>query len=160
MIVLGLGSCLIAIATLAAIALLDRIEANRGTPHPPRALNASRRLRHSAAFCAAPLQPSSSDVSQAPQAQRKLFMTARTGFFIILAVTVWRIVTLHFRHDGFLRRRGAILVLVAESRLRLLFEATDDCLVHPVDDGNCRLNRHLSGCGSAGLSCIWPRHCC
>ncbi len=30
MIVLGLGSCLIAIATLAAVALLDRIEANRG----------------------------------------------------------------------------------------------------------------------------------
>lgn len=31
MIVLGLGSCLIAIATLAAIALLDRIEASRGS---------------------------------------------------------------------------------------------------------------------------------
>jgi hypothetical protein len=30
MIVLGLGSCIIAIATLAAVALLDRIEANRG----------------------------------------------------------------------------------------------------------------------------------
>ncbi len=29
MIVLGLSSCLIAIATLAAVALLDRIEANR-----------------------------------------------------------------------------------------------------------------------------------
>jgi hypothetical protein len=30
MIVLGFGSCLIAIATLAAVAMLDRIEANRG----------------------------------------------------------------------------------------------------------------------------------
>jgi hypothetical protein len=30
MIVLGLGSCIIAIATLAAVALLDRIEASRG----------------------------------------------------------------------------------------------------------------------------------
>lgn len=30
MIVLGLGSCVIAIATLAAVALLDRIEASRG----------------------------------------------------------------------------------------------------------------------------------
>ncbi|TCU18831.1 hypothetical protein EV132_10258 [Rhizobium sullae] len=30
MIVLGLGSCLIAIATLAAVALLERIEASRG----------------------------------------------------------------------------------------------------------------------------------
>lgn len=30
MIVLGLGSCLIAIATLAAVVLLDRIDANRG----------------------------------------------------------------------------------------------------------------------------------
>ncbi|MBB4230602.1 hypothetical protein GGD56_004455 [Rhizobium mongolense] len=29
MIVLGLGSCLIAITTLAAVALLDRVEANR-----------------------------------------------------------------------------------------------------------------------------------
>ncbi|MET3853470.1 hypothetical protein ABIE40_000559 [Rhizobium sp. OAE497] len=31
MIVLGLGSCLIAIATLAAVALLDQIEARRGS---------------------------------------------------------------------------------------------------------------------------------
>jgi hypothetical protein len=30
MIVLGLGSCLLAIAVLAAVALLDRIAANRG----------------------------------------------------------------------------------------------------------------------------------
>ena len=30
MIVLGLGSCIIAIATLTAFALLDRIEASRG----------------------------------------------------------------------------------------------------------------------------------
>lgn len=30
MIVLGLGSCLIAIATLAAVALLDHLEARRG----------------------------------------------------------------------------------------------------------------------------------
>jgi len=33
--------------------------------------------------------------------QRKFYMSARTGLFIILAVTLWRIVTLHFDTTDF-----------------------------------------------------------
>ena len=49
MIVLGLGSCFIAIATLAAVSRLDRIEASRGD-QPPRAGNSSASRQSTASF--------------------------------------------------------------------------------------------------------------